>query len=42
MLVNYITGESSIDNFCEIDLNQDGNINVIDIVYLIGYILDNI
>ena len=42
MLVNYITGESSIENFCEIDLNQDGNINVIDIVYLIGYILDNI
>ena len=39
-LVNHITGESILENFCIVDFDADGNINIIDIVYIVSYILN--
>ena len=33
LLVNYIIGESNNENYCTLDFDSDGNINVIDVVY---------
>ena len=42
ILANHILGQDQILNECIADFNEDGLINVLDIVYIVEYILADI